>query len=656
MNAVLRRHAAKLATCAIVAVLYVLAAPSQPSAARLNALAAPLRFEPTYLTPADNGRPVRVIREVNRSVRHIDAWISSVGAGVALADIAGSGFPADICLVDPRNDSVTVTPAPGTGGRYPAFPLPIPTVGFDPRTVAPMGCLPADLNEDGQMDLLVYYWGRTPIAFLRNETVELSPAAFRPVEIIAQREVWNTNAAILTDIDGDGHPDLIFGNYFRDGHRVLDPRATTGVEMQDSMSRAENGGRNRLLLWHGATRNSVSYRDASDALTPAMANGWTLALAARDLDDEFLRTGRDELRQYRGLPEIYVANDFGPDRLLLNRSTPGHPRFELVGGQRGLTTPRSKVLGQDSFKGMGVDFGDVVGDGRPAIAVSNISSPYALLESHFLFVHTGRHDLWQRGIAPYRDESGPHGTWTSGWAWDLKFADLLNSGRPALLQTIGFIKGDSDRWPELQEVAMSNDEGLRHPLVWARFSSGDELSGRDHDRLFLPDTQGRFHDVWASLGLDAETVSRGIATADVFGDGRLSVAIARQWSPSLFLKNISPEVGRAIVIDLRVPGAVAGTRAAVGAEARVTLPNGRVVTSVVDGGSGHAGKRAPEIHLGLGPVSESKEFDVELRWRENGEARLQTVKLRPGRHRRLLRAGSVIELPVHKTALSEAAP
>jgi enediyne biosynthesis protein E4 len=633
----LRTHAAKFATASIAAALYTLAVPHDISANDRGSLAAQLHFAATYLEPAGNGQHMRTIREVHPSLQQIDAWISSVGAGAALADIAGLGRPADICLVDPRNNSVSVLPAPDTGERFLPFALPTPSEGYDPSTIAPMGCLPADVNEDGRMDLVVYYWGRTPVVFLRNDGPALSASGFTPVEIVAERDIWNTNAAIIADVDGDGHPDLVFGNYFRDGDRVLDPHARADFQMQHSMSRADNGGRKRLLLWQRSTATTVTYRDASEAFTPEMSNGWTLALAARDLDADLIKLGGERLAPFRHLPEIYMANDFGPDRLLLNRSMPGKPHFEIVEGRREFTTPRSKVLGQDSFKGMGVDFGDVIGDGHPAIAVSNISSPYALLESHFLFLYTGDPLAWTHGSAPYRDESYSRGTWTSNWAWDIKFADLLNSGRPALLQAIGFVRGESNRWPELQELAMGNDELLSHPGAWPHFSSGDDLSGQDHDRLFLPDARGQFHDVWPLLGLDRGTVSRGIATGDVYGDGRLAVVIARQWSQALFLRNISTGSGRAIVLDLRLPGAIAGTRAAIGAEARVRLPaDGRIVTSTVDGGSGHGGRRAPEIHLGVGQAPADELFNVQIAWRDENGAREQIVEVTPGRHQIVL--------------------
>lgn len=636
------RHAARIVVIAAALVLYLAARPKDIAEVDRSALAAGLRFQPVLLEPADNGRRLRglalgqaaPVREVHPDYRTINAWISSVGAGVAIADISGTGLPADICLVDPRNDSVTVMPAPQSQASYRPFALPIPSDGYDPRTIAPMGCVPADLNEDGRTDLLVYFWGRTPLAFMRIGSGDLSAEGFQPREVVAARERWFTNAGLIADLDGDGHPDLLFGNYFPDGSQVLDSHATEPAVMGTSMSRADNGGTARLLLWRGATAEGAEYVDASHSLASVMLRGWTLAMAAVDLNGDLL-------------PEIYVANDFGPDRLLLNRSVPEGPRFQLVEGRRELLTPRSKVLGRDSFKGMGVDMAAIDGNGRLAIAVSNIAERYALIEGHYLFVHTGEEQAWARGIAPYRDEGGRRGTSLSAWAWDVKFVDLRNTGRPALLQAIGFIaappaSAGHSRWPQLHELAMANDGLLRNPQFWPRFSVGDELSGRGHDRLFLADASGQYRDVWPELGLPPDaaqgTVSRGIAVGDVYGDGRLSVAIARQWMPTLFLRNVSEPVGAALVLDLRVPGALGGARPAIGATALVRLGDGRLVSGWVDGGGGHSGKRAPEIHLGLGDWPPEAKARVEIAWRGQDGLHRIACGLPPGRHRILLDA------------------
>src|SRR5206468_5638709 len=108
------------------------------------------------------------------------------------------------------------------------------------------GCLPGDFNEDGRIDLLVYFWGRTPILYLATGAQgPLSMASFRPVELVAtppgsqyRGEIWNTNAVTQADLDGDGHNDLIVGNYFPDGSHVLDANGPEDVSMQHSMSRA----------------------------------------------------------------------------------------------------------------------------------------------------------------------------------------------------------------------------------------------------------------------------------------------------------------------------------------------------------------------------------------------------------------------------------
>src|SRR6201999_996782 len=111
--------------------------------------------------------------------------------------------------------------------------------------------------------------------------------------------------------------------------------ATDHEQMQDSMTRAFNGGRKHLLLWAGGRAGSnpaASFKEADAGLSHEAATAWTLAVGAADLDGDML-------------PEIYFANDFGPDRLLYNRSTPGHLSFALLEGRKTFTTPSSKVLG-----------------------------------------------------------------------------------------------------------------------------------------------------------------------------------------------------------------------------------------------------------------------------------------------------------------------
>ncbi|HEX6909103.1 MAG TPA: VCBS repeat-containing protein, partial [Longimicrobium sp.] len=532
----LRRHARRIAAVAVVASLWGMARlPSLPDGER-EEIAARFRFT-AFPLAALPGPPPRTVRPVHPTLRSIDAWISSVGAAVALADADGDGLPNDVCHVDPRTDRVIVSPVPGTGARYAPFVLDAAPLPYAPATMAPMGCLPGDITEDGAPDLLVYYWGRTPVGFLRRRGSPMSAAGYVRAEVVAGGGRWYTNAAAFADVDGDGHHDLVVGNYFPDGARILDAAAGGGERMQHSMSRAYNGGRNRILLWAGPAR----FREAAGVLTDEVAHAWTLAAGAADLDGD-------------GLPELYFANDFGPDRLLHNRSRPGAPRFAVLEGVRTPRTPASKVLGRDSFKGMGVDFADLDGDGRLDIYVSNIAGEYALEESHFAWIATGRTEEMRRGVAPFVDRSEPLGLSRSSWGWESRLGDFDNDGVPEAVQAIGFARGRTNRWPELHETAMGNDQLLSSPGSWHRFEAGDaDLSGRDHPRFFVRDRGGRYHDLAEEVGLGTPQVTRGIATADVDGDGDLDLALANQWGPSRFLRNDAPRPGAFLGLHLLLP-------------------------------------------------------------------------------------------------------
>jgi enediyne biosynthesis protein E4 len=632
----LRRQAAKLTAILLVLGVYGFARVPEASKSELAKLAEGFRFRAAPL-PTLSGETPKTIRDVNPSLRRVAAWISSVGAAVALNDLDGDGLPNDACYVDTRIDKLIVAPVPGTPARYQPFALEPIDLPYDSTTMAPMGCLPGDFNEDGLQDVLAYYWGRTPVAFIKRNRTALGANSYTQSEVVPGDARWYTNAATLADVDGDGHTDLIIGNFFPDGSRILDARADVGDEMQDSMSLAQNGGRKHLLLWKapasGAAPSALQFEEVNDALDEQSARGWSLAIGAADLDGDLL-------------PEIYFANDFGPDRLLHNRSTPGHVRFALLEGRRSFTTTKSKVLGHDSYKGMGVDFGDLNGDGWPDIYVSNITQEYGLEESHFVFLSTGHVELMKQGVAPYVDRSESLGLSRSGWGWDSRLGDFNNDGTLEALQAIGFIKGNVNRWADLHEVVMGNDQLLRNPRSWPSLQVGDDISGSGHNPFFVRAPDGRYHDVAAQLSLDQSLVSRGIATADVDGDGRLDYAVANQWGTSYFYRNESDNGGAFLGLRLRLPvgdGAsqtrvcregksedVLASRAAIGAEARVFLSGRAPLVQQVDGGNGHSGKRSADLQFGLGQHTGNDLVTVEVRWRDaRGPLQKETIQLLP---------------------------
>ncbi|RFU37167.1 CRTAC1 family protein [Actinomadura logoneensis] len=630
---------------AAVLVLYFAARLPTASGAERERIASRYSFAEQPIAMPAGYRPDRTVRDVNPAYRHIRSWISSVGAAVAMTDLWGRGRADALCLVDPRSDQVVVTYAPTApaADRFAPFTLSGAPLPMD-ASMAPMGCAPGDFNQDGRTDLMVYYWGRTPILFLAKASATApGPSAYAPAELVPNQSPdgryhgprWNTDAVNVADYDGTGRPHILVSNYFPDSD-VLNPHAQNNVTMNSSMSNAKNGGGSHVLRWYGATagdRPAVQYVEEKGAIPPKAATGWTLAASSADLTGD-------------GRPELYLANDFGKDHLLYNTSTPGRIGFTEAKGKRGPTTPKSFVMGKSSFKGMGVDFGDLDNKGRFDMVVSNITSAWGLEESNFAWINTAKNpaDAARRmadGDAPFAQKAEQYGLAWTGWGWDVKTGDFRNDGNLEILQAEGFVKGDISRWPWLQEMAMTNDQVYTNPAMWPHVRPGDDVAGDQPMAFYTRRTakpSGKFVNVTSQLGLDARIPTRGIAIGDTRGGGTLDFAVARQWGPPAFFVNNSP--GRGNYLELNLVRPVAGAKPgrnltgygtpAYGAQAEIRTADGRTQVSRLDGGGGHSGKRSLQVHFGLG--ADSRPVSVRLQWCAGGRMQEQTLTLTPGTH------------------------
>jgi hypothetical protein len=630
--------------------LAFLSRPPSPPPGEAERLASRFQFAWQKLPPA----PVPasgVVFPVNQTATHMQLYFYQIGGSAALGDVDGDGLPNDLCLTDIRAKTVMLRPVPGTGERYPAFKLDFAGL-VDPVTEYPTVCRVADMNEDGLADLFLAFYGRPPLLLLRRASAgpqDLpSAASFAVAELVpGLAERWWTATAAFVDVDGDGHQDIVVGNYYPDGAELTDASSDRPFEMNSDFSRARNGGKNRIFLHAGGPPGaapSATYRDAGDVFPGNGEYAWTLAVGGADLD-------RD------GLSDLYIANDFGPDQLLWNRSRPGEVKLQELRGKEGFLTPESMVMGHDSFKGMSIDFGDVNDDGIFDMYVSNIASPFALQESHFLWTSTGRLDRMSAGFAPWIDRGDEVGVAHSAWAWDARFEDFDNDGALELVQATGLIKGEVNRWPDLAQVGVGNDIFVKYQAVWPKFLVGSDVDGSYPNPFWVRGRGGLYVDLSTQLFPGLTSASRAIAIADVEGDGDPDMVYGNLWEDSVYVENRTagkPFLGLHLLLPAAGAEAPAATQVrpghpawregtpAIGAFVEAELPGGRRLIRQVDGGNGHSGQRSPEVLFGLGQNPGAR-IPVRITWRDaQGALRHNAMSLTPGWHTVVLAEGGTL--------------
>jgi len=404
-----------------------------------------------------------------------------------------------------------------------------------------MGVAVGDYNNDGHEDLFIV--GVHGNQLYRNNgdgtfTDVTEQAGFGAPGL---KKLWSVAAAWI-DYDGDGRLDLFISNYC-DWTPESDP--VCGGYCHPDVYRAEP-----MQLFHNNGDGTFMQVTSKDGFPEVLGKGMGIAMA------DFAGDGR---------PGLFVANDNA--RNLLFR--PAGKGFQEIG------TEAEVAYNGDgrNISGMGADFGDIDGDGRPDLVMTGLRN-----ETYEVFLNGG---------SSFGDGSASTG--------------LLALSRPWSGWGCGLVDLDNDGWLDL-------------------FVAGGGFEAKDAqpNRIFR-NAGGKFADVSDAAGKEfaLARMHRGAVFADFDRDGRLDAAVTAIGERVELWWNRSP---RRHWLQVRLKGKKSN-RSAIGAQVTcksASRTQSRCVTNCV----GYASSSDLTAHFGLG---EDRKASVEIRWPSGAVQKLGEV-------------------------------
>ena len=405
------------------------------------------------------------------------------------------------------------------------------------------GVAVGDYDNDGRPDLFVTRWHA--YALYRNK----GDGRFDDVTVqagLSGDRDWPTSAA-FADLDGDGDLDLYVCHYL-----FYDPTKPKRCEHPESPTSHECMPRDFPSLPDHVFRNDDGrFVDVTSQAGFVDPDGRGLGVVAADLDND-------------NKIDLFVANDMSANYLFHNL---GRFRFEETGEIAGVAASADGLY----KSGMGIACGDVDGDGRLDLAVTNFFG-----ESTSFFRNFGRGCFVdQTAIIGLQAPSRPL------LGFGVAFPDVNNDGWLDLLSTNGHVLDGRPRIP------------LTMPL-----------------QLLIGGPGGRLGDVSDRAGEPFRPLhlGRGLAIGDLDNDGRLDAVVLNQNEPLVYLHNRTEQPGHFIRFSLE---GTHSNRDAVGARVTIVVGSRRRTAERIGGGS-YQSASDPRLHFGLGAIRQVD--SVEVRW------------------------------------------
>jgi hypothetical protein len=484
-------------------------------------------------------------------IASIEPHVAALGASVSVTDFDGDGWP-DLYFTNSRFGEPNALYRNKGDGTFEdvAVSTGLADLNRAGKGVS-MGAVWGDFDNDGREDVLVYRYGY--LELFRN----VDGRHFEEVTEHAGLRRWvNSNGAIWVDYDRDGLLDLYVTAYFRDFDLW---HLTTTKIMHNSFEFATNGGKN--LLFHNL--GGGKFEDVTDRMGVGSTR-WTLAAASADFNGD-------------RWPDIYLANDYGPEELYLNDH-----------GRRFVLTTAG--LQSESKSGMSVTLGDAFNRGRLDAFVTNISERGYLFQNNNLRLNDMPEAGRFRNVAEGEIAD-------AGWAWGAQFGDLNNDGANELFVANGFISADRQKsyWYAMSKIAGANARFFEDAATWPPFGNAS-LSGYERSRVYVNRGVAGWTDVAKKVGATDVYDGRAVALADLSNRGALDVIVANQNQPAVLYHDYPDSANHWVAFTLV---GTRSNRSAIGAE--VVLESGDLrQRRIVDGGSGFASQNARRLHFGLG--------------------------------------------------------
>jgi hypothetical protein len=271
-----------------------------------------------------------------------------------------------------------------------------------------------------------------------------------------------------------------------------------------------------------------------------------------------------------GWPDLYVANDAGPNFLYHNKHDGTFEDIGLLGGV---------ALSGDGLQqgSMGVAWGDYLHEGRLSMLVTNFVEQGSVLY----------HNLGDDSFADVTVRAKIMKPTYPLVSWGTAFFDMDNDGWLDIFIASGHV------YPQADDI--SGGFQYKQPLV-----------------LFRNHRDGTFEDVSSTLEKLPLKSRRGVAFGDINNDGNIDMVVLNVGEPPSLLMNRNQSSNHRVLFKLV---GTKSNKAAIGA--RVTVKAGPLVQmDEVRGGASYISQNDLRLHFGLG--ANDKMSEVSIRW-TNGE-------------------------------------